>query len=93
MDQKNQDWNAKLQEALNQSNSLQATIDSLNNQINCLTNEKNSLQAELDTTKQQLATSNKENSDLKAYIEKLNKANRDVEDAANKSQQIVDQHQ
>lgn len=34
-----------------------------------------------------------ENSNLKAYIDKLNKAKQDVKDTANKSQQIVDQHQ
>ena len=30
---------------------------------------------------------------LQDYIDKLNKAKQDVKDTANKSQQIVDQHQ
>ncbi|WP_427814853.1 hypothetical protein ACQKTA_11700 (plasmid) [Enterococcus sp. 22-H-5-01] len=58
-----------------------------------MNNEKTSLQTQLDTTKQQLANSEKENSDLRDYIAKLQKANEDVKNTADKSQQIVDQHQ
>lgn len=54
--------------------------------------EKNNVQNQLQATQQKLKEENSKNSSLNNYIEKLQKAKNDVEDTANKAQQIVNEH-
>ncbi|HCK3459795.1 TPA: DNA-directed RNA polymerase subunit omega, partial [Enterococcus faecium] len=61
-------------------------------QINQLSNEKNTIKNQLQSTEQKLEKAQSENSNLNNYIEKLEKAKSDVEDTANRSQEIVTEH-
>ncbi|HEN1996998.1 TPA: DNA-directed RNA polymerase subunit omega, partial [Enterococcus faecium] len=54
--------------------------------------EKNNIQNQLQATQQKLEEEKSKNSSLNNYIEKLQKAKNDVEDTANKAQQIVNEH-
>ena len=54
--------------------------------------EKNNVQNQLQATQQKLKEEKSKNSSLNNYIEKLQKAKNDVEDTANKAQQIVNEH-
>ncbi|HFM6560681.1 TPA: DNA-directed RNA polymerase subunit omega, partial [Enterococcus faecium] len=57
-----------------------------------LSNEKNTIKNQLQSTEQKLEKAQSENSNLNNYIEKLEKAKSDVEDTANRSQEIVTEH-
>ncbi|EOS7725521.1 DNA-directed RNA polymerase subunit omega, partial [Enterococcus hirae] len=59
---------------------------------NQLLNEKNTIKNQLQSTQQKLEKEQSENSNLNNYIEKLEKAKSDVEDTANRSQEIVTEH-
>ncbi|HBN1317081.1 TPA: DNA-directed RNA polymerase subunit omega, partial [Enterococcus faecium] len=61
-------------------------------QINQMLSEKNNIQNQLQATQQKLEEEKSKNSSLNNYIEKLQKAKNDVEDTANKAQQIVNEH-
>lgn len=54
--------------------------------------EKNNIQNQLQATQQKLEEEKSKNSSLNNYIEKLQKAKNDVEDTANKAQQIINEH-
>ncbi|HCD6697473.1 TPA: DNA-directed RNA polymerase subunit omega, partial [Enterococcus faecium] len=60
--------------------------------INQMLSEKNNIQNQLQATQQKLEEEKSKNSSLNNYIEKLQKAKNDVEDTANKAQQIVNEH-
>ncbi|HCD6096536.1 TPA: DNA-directed RNA polymerase subunit omega, partial [Enterococcus faecium] len=59
---------------------------------NQMLSEKNNIQNQLQATQQKLEEEKSKNSSLNNYIEKLQKAKNDVEDTANKAQQIVNEH-
>ncbi|MEX1426600.1 DNA-directed RNA polymerase subunit omega, partial [Enterococcus sp. GC37] len=73
----------------NKFNEEQSTINSLNQQINQMLSEKSNIQNQLQATQQKLEEEKSKNSSLNNYIEKLQKAKNDVEDTANKAQQII----
>ncbi|EMF0512162.1 DNA-directed RNA polymerase subunit omega, partial [Enterococcus hirae] len=52
----------------------------------------NTIKNQLQSTQQKLEKEQSENSNLNNYIEKLEKAKSDVEDTANRSQEIVTEH-
>ncbi len=53
---------------------------------------KTNVETQLTDTQKKLDEATAENSSLKQYIQKLEKAKDEVEDTADKSQQIVEQH-
>ncbi|HAQ1453195.1 TPA: DNA-directed RNA polymerase subunit omega, partial [Enterococcus faecium] len=71
---------------------LQNTVNGLNQQIATLTQEKTNVETQLTDTQKKLDEATAENSSLKQYIQKLEKAKDEVEDTADKSQQIVEEH-
>ena len=56
------------------------------------TQEKANLETQLADTQKKLDEATAENTSLKQYIQKLEKAKGEVEDTADKSQQIVEEH-
>lgn len=64
----------------------------MNQQIATLTQEKENLETQLADTQKKLDEATAENRSLKQYIQKLEKAKGEVEDTADKSQQIVEEH-
>ncbi|HFM6921794.1 TPA: DNA-directed RNA polymerase subunit omega, partial [Enterococcus faecium] len=82
----------RLQEAQAKLSELQNTVNGLNQQIATLTQEKTNVETQLTDTQKKLDEATAENSSWKQYIQKLEKAKDEVEDTADKSQQIVEEH-